>query len=55
MDSKIPVDISHNRNMNKYHQTLSVNPGKMTDHLESHYIMEKSQPQMIEEYKEQVR
>ena len=40
--------------MNKWHQTVSVIPGKMTAHLQIKYIMEKSHPQ-IKEYKEQVR
>ena len=34
---------------------VSVSPGKMTPHLQIHYIMEKSHPQMIKEYEEQVR
>ena len=49
-DSKIPVEISHNSKMNKCHETVSVISGKMTEHLESHYIMEKSHPQ-IKEYR----
>ena len=34
---------------------FSVSPGKMTAHLQINYIMEKSHPQMIKEYEEQVK
>ena len=51
----MPVEISHNSNMNICHQTVSVSPGKMTAQLQIHYMMEKSHPQMIKEYEEQVR
>ena len=54
MDSKIPVQISHNSNMNICHQTVSVGPGKITAHLQIHYVAEKSHRQMIKEYEEQV-
>ena len=50
----MPVEISHNGNMNKCHQTVSVIHGKMTAHLQIKYIMEKSHPQ-IKKYKEQVK
>ena len=48
IDSKIPVDIflRNKTNMHICHQTVS--PGKMTAHLQIHYIMEKIHPQMIE-------
>ena len=56
IDSKIPVEFLRNKsNMNICHQTVSVSPGKMTPHLQIHYIMEKIHPQMIKEYEEQVR
>ena len=42
-------------NMNIWHQTASVSPGKMTAHLQIHYIMEKIRQQMRKEYEEQVR
>ena len=54
MDSKIPVEISENNNMKKFHQTVFVIPGKMTGHLQIKYIIEKSHPH-IKDYKEQVR
>ena len=55
IDSKIPVEISHNSHMNICHQTVSVSPGKMTEHLQIHYIMENINPQMIKDYEEQMR
>ena len=55
IESKIAVEISHNSHMNICHQTVSVSPGKMTAHLQIHYIMEETHPQMIKVYEEQVR
>ena len=54
IDSKIPVEISENNSMKKFHQTVFVSPGKMTGHLQIKYIIKKSHPH-IKEYKEQVR